>query len=213
MSEFWEEMFQKIGLMWQFEPADSTIFARDLFAANGLQKILIPGVGYGRNARLFIESGFDVTGIEISETAIRLAHDNGLTFQIYHGSVTQMPFDDAVYDGIYSYALVHLLNQNERRRFLNNCYNQLRAGGIMVFVVVSKGYTKLYGKGKQISKDRFQNQNGPEVFFYDEDTIEREFGKLGLTDNREIDEPVKHMENEEPMKFWLVVCRKSVICH
>lgn len=100
MSEFWEDMFQKIGLMWQFEAADSTIFTRGLFAANGLQKILIPGVGYGRNAKIFVESGFDVTGIEISETAIRLARENGLNFSIHHGSVNQMPFDESVYYGI-----------------------------------------------------------------------------------------------------------------
>jgi len=208
MSEFWDNMFQKIGMMWQFEPADSTLFARDLFAENKLQKILIPGVGYGRNAKLFVESGFDVTGIEISGTAIQLARENGLDFPIYHGSVAQMPFDDLLYDAIYCYALIHLLNQKERSQFLKNCYTQLRTGGIMVFVVVSKGTTKLYGKGKQISKDRFRIQNGLKVFFYDLDSVEREFVKFGLVEYREIEEPVKHMPNEEPMKFWMVVCHK-----
>jgi SAM-dependent methyltransferase len=209
MNEFWEEMFQKIGLMWQFEPADSTIFARDLFGANGLQKILIPGAGYGRNAKLFVESGFEVTGIEISETAIRLARENGLDFPIHHGSIIQMPFDDSVYDGIYCYALIHLLNKYERRQFLKNCYDQLREGGIMIFVAVSKANTKLYGNRNQISKDRFRIQNGLGVFFYDEEAIVREFGNFGLVEYQEIDEPVKHMENEDPMKFWRVVCRKE----
>ena len=209
MSEFWEEMFQKIGMMWQFEPADSTIFASDLFTENGLKEVLIPGVGYGRNAKTFVENGFDVTGIEISETAIQLARDNGLAFPIYHGSVNQMPFDEAVYDGIYCYALIHLLNQNERRQFLRNCSEQLRTGGIMVFVVVSKGYNKLYENGKPVSKDRFRMQNGLDVFFYDPETIVKEFGRFGLVEYREIEEPVKHMPNEAPMKFWIVVCRKS----
>jgi SAM-dependent methyltransferase len=208
MSEFWEDKFQKIGLLWSFEPADSAIYARNLFAENGFQKILIPGVGYGRNARIFVESGFDVTGIEISETAIRLARENGLNFSIHHGSVTQMPFDDSVYDGIYCYALIHLLNQNERRQFLKNCYNQLRKDGIMVFMMGSTGF-HLYGKGKLIGKDRFRIEKGLDVFFYDSISVKREFGKHGLIEYREIEEPVKHVENEEPMKFWLVVCRKS----
>lgn len=208
MSEFWEEMFQKIGLLWSFEPADSAIFARDLFTENRFHKILIPGTGYGRNARLFVESGFEVTGIEISETAIRLARDNTLEFPIYHGSVTQMPFDDSVYDGIYCYALIHLLNQKERRQFLNNCYNQLREGGIMVFVSVSKNH-KMFGQGKLISKERFRIQNGLDVFFYNSVSVEREFGKFGLVKCREIEEPVKYMSNEDPMRFWMVVCRKG----
>lgn len=213
MSEFWEEKYQSIGTLWQFEPAESTRFTRDLFLESGFRKILIPGVGYGRNARLFIECGFDVTGIEIAETAILLARENGLNFPIHHGSVTLMPFEDAIYDGIYCYALIHLLNRNERLQFLKSCYNQLREGGLMVFVTVSKGYTKLYENGKPVSKDRFRIQNGLDVFFYDSESIEKEFRKYGLLDYQEIDEPVKHMPTEEPMKFWMVVCRKKVIGH
>jgi SAM-dependent methyltransferase len=39
----------------------------------GLNKILIAGFGYGRNAKVFTDNGIKVTGIEISETAIDLA--------------------------------------------------------------------------------------------------------------------------------------------
>jgi len=211
MSSFWEEKYQSIGTLWQFEPAESTCFTRDLFLKSGIRKILIPGVGYGRNARLFVESGFEVTGIEISQTAIRLARENGLEFPIHYGSVSQMPFDDTIYDGIYCYALIHLLNQNERRQFLKKCYNQLCEGGLMVFITVSKGYSKLYENGTPIGKDRFRIQNGLDVFFYDSETIVKEFGRFGLVEFTEIDEPVKHMPHEEPMKFWMVVCRKTVI--
>lgn len=207
MNEYWDEKYKQIGLLWQFEPADSAIKARDLFAKNKFRKILIPGVGYGRNARLFVESGFDVTGIEISETAIRIARENSLDFPVHHGSVNRMPFDSAQYDGIYCYALIHLLNQNDRRKFLENCYNQLLPGGIMVFAVVSKKY-KLYGNGKLISKDRFKVDKGLDVFFYDSASIKKEFGKFGLTEYYELNEPVKHMDNEEPMKFFQVVCCK-----
>jgi len=213
MNEFWEEMFQKIGALWEFEPVDSAMFVGDLFAKNEFQKILIPGVGFGRNAKPFVEKRMEVTGIEIAETAIRLARENGLDFPIHHGSVSQMPFDDTIYDGIYCYALLHLFNQNERRQFLKNCYNQLRDGGIMVFVVVSKGYTKLYENGKPVSKDRFRIQNGLDVFFYDSESIEKEFTKYALLNYREIAEPVKHIPNEDPMKFWMVICRKTVSVH
>lgn len=49
------------------------MFARDYFARVGAKKILIPGIGHGRNARPFLECLMSVTGIEISETAIGLA--------------------------------------------------------------------------------------------------------------------------------------------
>jgi SAM-dependent methyltransferase len=207
MSSFWEEKYQSIGTLWQFEPAESTRFTRDLFLKSEIRKILIPGVGYGRNARLFVESGFDVTGIEISGAAIQLARENGLNFPIFHGSVKRMPFSKTMYDGIFCYALLHLLNQNDRRQFLKNCYNQLNTNGMMVFVVVSKRY-KLYGSGKPVSVDRFMIEKGLTVFFYDEVAIEKEFSPFGLVEYNEIEEPIKHMENEEPMKFWRVICRK-----
>jgi len=208
MSEFWDEMFRKIGSVWTFEPANSALQISDLFASEKIGNVLIPGIGFGRNAKPFLEKGMDVTGIEISKTAIRLARENGLNFPIHHGSVAEMPFDDSVYDGIYCYALIHLLNQNERRQFLKRCHNQLREGGLMVFITVSKSYTKLYENGKPVSKNRFRIQNGLDVFFYDTETIVKEFGRFGLVEYTEIEEPVKHMPNEEPMKFWMVVCRK-----
>lgn len=78
----------------------------------------------------------------------------------------------------------------------------------MVFVTVSKNY-KMYGNGKLISKDRFRISNELSVFFYDSESIKKEFDPFGLIEYREIEEPVKHMENEEPMKFFQVVCRKQ----
>lgn len=209
MSDFWEDKFQKIGLLWSFEPADSAIFARDLFAEKGFKSVLIPGVGYGRNAKTFIDNGFEVTGIEISETAIRLARENGLDFRIYHGPVKRMPYGKSLYDGIFCYALLHLLNQNDRRQFLKKCFDQLRPGGMMVFIVVSKE-NKLYGNGRPVSVDRFLIDKGLTVFFYDSATIEKEFSTYGLLEYCEIVESVKHMPNEEPMKFWRVVCRKPM---
>ena len=42
--------------------------ARDKFIELGVKSVLIPGAGYGRNAKLFADSEFLTTGIEISET-------------------------------------------------------------------------------------------------------------------------------------------------
>lgn len=110
MNKYWESKFREIDTMWGDDPADSAIQASDFFKTNGIQNVLIPGVGYGRNAKIFIDKGIKVTGIEISESAISLSKQN-LDFLIHHGSVTEMPFDNSVYDGIFCYALIHLLNK------------------------------------------------------------------------------------------------------
>ena len=172
MAEYWESRFKEEGAMWKSEPSDSAMIAIKLFRDHQIENVLIPGVGYGRNAALFSEAGFQLTGIEISKSANELARAGGLEFKIHHGSVTEMPFDEEMYDGIFCYALVHLLNRNERRKFIRACFDQLKEGGLMIFVVATK-YLSMYGSGKLLSKDRYRIAPGLEVFFYDDLSIKK----------------------------------------
>lgn len=209
MAEFWESSFIEKQMMWGLEPADSAILAKDFFIEKKVKDILIPGIGYGRNAKIFLDSGINVTGIEISKTAIDLARQNGLDIDIYHGSVTDMPFDNKLYDGIFCYALIHLLNDREREKLIKDCYSQLKPNGYMIFTTVSKK-APMFGKGKQLSKDRFEIMEGVKLFFYDSDSVKREFGKYGLIEFSEIDEPSKNRENKPPLKFIVVKCKKEL---
>ncbi len=163
MTEFWESSFIKNQMMWGSEPSDSAILTKDFFLEKKVKDILIPGIGYGRNAKVFIDSGINVTGIGISKTAIDLARQNGLNISIFHGSVNEMPFDDTLYDGIFCHGLIHLLNKQERDKFIENCYNQLKPNGYMIFTSISKK-APMFGKGKQLGKDYFENE-GVRIFF------------------------------------------------
>lgn len=208
MTEYWESRFKEESAMWKFEPSDSAIITMDLFKSKGMNKILIPGFGYGRNAKLFYDNGFEVTGIEISQSAIDLAKLNGLNCKIHHGSVVSMPFDNEQYDGIFCYALIHLLNKNERRKFIVSCYQQLKSQGLMIFTVVSTE-ASMYGNGRRLSKDRFEIMKGLNVYFYDSESVEKEFADFGLIEFKDIAEPIKHMDGQEPLKCKYVVCRKD----
>jgi SAM-dependent methyltransferase len=208
MIEYWDTRFKEEGAMWKFEPSDSAIIAMNLFKSNGINNILIPGFGYGRNAKLFYDNGFQLIGIEISKSAIDIAKSIGLDCIIHHGSVISMPFDNKQYSGIFCYALLHLLTKKERKVFLRSCYNQLQAGGLMIFTVVSKN-ANMYGCGKCLSKDRYEIMKGLNVFFYDSDSVKREFAEFGLIESKDIDEPIKHMSGQEPLKCIFVICRKD----
>lgn len=209
MSEFWDSKFKNEKTSWGFIPSDSAIITKDFFLANHVKDILIPGIGYGRNAKIFLENGIKVTGIEISKHAIDMAKsENGLDINIYHGSVTKMPFDNRLYDGIFCYALIHLLNKPERKRFISCCYEQLKPNGYMIFTVVSTK-ASMFGGGRLLSKNRFQLMKGLQVYFYDFESVIREFKSYGLIDFNEIEEPIKHMENEPPLKCIYVKCKKN----
>lgn len=200
MTEFWEEAFKGKQEMWGLNPAKSTILTKDFFVEQKVKSVLIPGIGYGRNAQIFIENGMSVTGIEISETAIELGKKHfGNKMKIYHGSVTDMPFDNNLYEGIYCYGLIYLLDKDERAKLIQDCYNQLTENGFMVFTAITKQATT-YGQGTNISKDRFEMFGGVQLFFYDNETIAEEFGATGIFEITEV---------TENYPFYLIKCKKS----
>ncbi|APH05842.1 class I SAM-dependent methyltransferase [Bacillus weihaiensis] len=207
--EFWETSFIEKQTMWGFNPTDTAIMTRDFFLERNVKEILIPGIGYGRNASVFIESGMNVTGIEISKTAIELARQNGVNSTIFQGSVTEMPFDNKLYDAIFSHALIHLLNKHERKKFIKDCYNQLKPNGYMIFTSVSQK-APMFGKGRRLDKDYFEIMKGIKMFFYDSESIIKEFGEYGLIEFSEIDEPDKDVDNKPPINFFLIKCKKRV---
>jgi SAM-dependent methyltransferase len=183
--------------------------AKDFFLKQQISDILIPGVGYGRNANVFLQNGIKVTGIEISEFAINLARNEyKLDFPIYRGSVIDMPFDNRYYEGIFCYALIHLLNKHERKCFIQHCYSQLRPGGYMIFTIVSTK-ASMFGQGQYLSKNRYEIMKGLKVFFYDIESAKNEFKDFGLIDIYEIDEPIKHTINEPPLKCIFVKCKRT----
>ncbi|MBK1896618.1 class I SAM-dependent methyltransferase [Chryseobacterium sp. YIM B02567] len=209
MKEFWNDSFNKYKTMWGFEPSHSAVLAKDLFVDREIKDILIPGIGYGRNAQIFIENDIRVTGIEISETAIALAKEHyGNKMPVFQGSVTEMPFDSHLYDGIFCYGLLYLLNNEQRKKMINDCYNQLQEGGWMIFSVISKNSPN-YGKGKEIGKDTFEIGKGGQLFFYDIDAIQEEFKEYGLLDYFEIDEQTNAITKQATFKFLMVICRKE----
>ncbi len=207
MTEFWEKNFVEKQTMWGFKPSESAIIAKDLFITNNIKDILIPGIGYGRNAKMFIDNNINVTGIEISKTAIDLARQNGINIDIYHGSVEDMPFEDKLYEGIFSYALIHLLNESERGKFIRDCYKQLKPGGYMVLTTISKK-APMFGKGKKINESYYETMEGVKIFFYDAESIKKDFQQYGLVEFSEIDEIDSDNENKPPMKFLLIKCKK-----
>jgi SAM-dependent methyltransferase len=190
MTELWESMFAAKQVMWGDAPTHSALRARDYFVARGASAILIPGVGYGRNATPFLESGMSVTGIEVSETAIALARaELGLDFPIHHGSVEAMPFDDRKYDGVFCHGLAYLLDAAARAKFFADCFRQLHPGGSMIFTLISK-HAPMYGQGPKLGEDWYERAPGLPMYFYDEASVARELGAYNITDVAEIDEPV-----------------------
>lgn len=200
MTEFWEETFKDKQEMWGWQPVNAAVITATMFAKNSFNHILIPGVGYGRNAQSFLDQGMRVTGIEISRTAIEMAETRfGAALKISHGSVTDMPFDKEMYDGIFCHALIHLLDEPERLKLIKDCHHQLRENGLMVFTAITKD-ASTYSQGTPIGKDRFEQFGGVQMYFYDDKSIEKEFGDFGL---------IRVDTVTDNFPFHMIICRKQ----
>ena len=205
-TELWEAMFADRQMLWGAEPSRSAVFAAQWFAEAGAREILIPGVGYGRNALPFLRHGMAVTGIEISATAIELARTQmRLEIAIHHGSVCDMPFDGRAYDGVFSFALLHLLDAAGRAKLLADCHRQLAGGGAMIFTVVSKR-APMFERGTKLGEDWYEVHPGVQMFFYDASSIAREFAAYGALELLEIDEA---MSGAGTFPFINIVCKRA----
>jgi 2-polyprenyl-3-methyl-5-hydroxy-6-metoxy-1,4-benzoquinol methylase len=191
MNTFWEERFRDEGRIWGDSPSRTAVYAIDLFRKTGVRKVLIPGSGYGRNTEAFARAGFEVTGIEISKTAISLARQGSLKIQYHFGSVLDMPFDNQVYDGIYCFNVLHLFRKDDRAVFLQRCREQLKDGGAMFFVVFSDKESS-YGTGRLVEENTFESKPGREVHYYTDEDLVYEFRDLEILETGMMEDPEEH---------------------
>lgn len=204
MTEFWESAYQSNERMWGENPTDNAWKVLEIMQKRHITNVLIPGFGYGRNAKVFYDNGIDVTGIEISKTAIERArkHFEG-NVTIHYGSVTDMPFDNTQYESIYCYSLIHLLNKADRLKLINDCFSQLKDNGVMIFVALSINDQR-FGLGEKLERNTFRSPQGLNLYFYDEESIKDEFGHYNIVEVKEVNEP----EENPNEKHWMIMCEK-----
>lgn len=119
----------------------------ELLNASPAEKILDIGFGTGKSIAELAQSAGDdgrVTGIDISEgmyeiTQGRLEQD-GLANQVTLclGDATSLPFEDQVFDAVFSSFTLELFDTPEIPIVLQECRRVLRTGGRMVIVSMAK---------------------------------------------------------------------------
>jgi SAM-dependent methyltransferase len=190
---YWEKRFLDGGKIWGEKPSNTANHALELFKRREINKILVPGSGYGRNTKLFTTANIKVDGIEISETAINIAKRYNPKTRFIHGSVLDMPFDDEKYDGIYCFNVLHLFLKENRINFLKKCNDQLRGEGFAFFVVFSDK-ERSFGKGKQIEENTFESKPGRPVHYFTEADLREHFKEFSVIETGVSEDKENHGE-------------------
>jgi SAM-dependent methyltransferase len=196
MKDYWNNRFKDEGVIWSNNSSQSALFANKKFKDYLIKNILILGIGYGRNARPFIENGYVVSGIEIADEAIKILNNSDLKNKIekiYQGSLLDIPFDNKHYDAIFSFNVIHLFKEFDRYTIIEKCRNILNPNGLIFFTAMSE-LDFDFGKGVEIENSTFDKKGKPVHFFNDSD-IKEHFKDFDLIETGLINEPEKHGES------------------
>ncbi len=189
--EYWESRYLGEGKIWGESPSTSAHAALQLFRKHRVKTVLVPGSGYGRNTGLFSSAGFDVTGIEISETAFKMAGQFDPRSKFYQGSVLDMSFDNRRYDAIYCFNVLHLFRQPERELFLNQCFGKLTKRGLAYFTVFSEKESS-FGQGAETEPNTFESKPGRPVHNFTEPDLRQQFHRFEILETGIIEDPEDH---------------------
>lgn len=117
-------------------------------------RFLEMGCGAGPNLVWLAQKGIEVSGIDISPTALELCRRNmkssGLSSRVgtlVEGSVTSVPLADGYFDGVIESCVYQHLTREDRVLAFSETARLLRPGGLFVGYMLDRGHT-VYKKRK-----------------------------------------------------------------
>lgn len=108
------------------------------------------GVGAGTDFVQWVEHGARATGVDLTEAGIALAKERlallGLSAELRQADAEALPFDDASFDIVYSYGVLH--HTPDTTKAISEVHRVLRPGGtalVMIYRVPSWTGFNLWG--------------------------------------------------------------------
>jgi len=204
---YWDNRSQNEGYVWGTSPSQTAGYAAGVFHKNGVKKVLVPGSGYGRNTKVLSESGFDVTGVEVSEVACEMAREYDPQTRTYNGSALDMSFDDSRYDAVYCYNVMHLFREKERKQCLQACADKVKGNGLLFFTVFSDREPS-FGKGQEVEKNTFESRPGRPAHYFTEAELRDYFEGFEIIESGVTEDPENHSEGPHIHVLLYILARK-----
>ncbi len=129
----------------QLRWSDNELWAKDTFydlPGDSSTKILDGGCGVGVFCRYYARKGFQVTGIDLTPTAIEMTKKSfeiyGLKGDIREASVEDVPFSDNTFDYVVSNGVIHHTPKTEKA--VSEFYRVLKPGGKASICIYYKNF-------------------------------------------------------------------------
>ncbi len=136
----WEMVYQREGRLYK-EPFPRFEEVVQEFKDRGCTRILDLGCGNGRHLVHLVQEGFQVCGLDISSTALRLTRgwlsDRELQSDTVLGDMRfPLPFSDSCFSAVLSTQVIHHARKAEVRQSITEIFRVLTMGGV-AFITVS----------------------------------------------------------------------------
>lgn len=207
--EYWNDYYKQ-----SLAKEEPSLFARAVAVyMERTRKLLDVGCGNGRDSMFFLhEAGLQVTGIDISDEAIRMLNDrekeNPDAIFVCDDFTCSETIYAEQYDYIYSRFSLHAINEKQESVFLENAFKALKEGGEL-FIEVRSVNDELYGQGVKVGNDEYIN-DGHYRRFIRKELLEKKLLKTGYTIIESIEDRNLAPYGKENPEVIRVICKKTV---
>lgn len=172
-SSTWEKYYRETPLEkipWQKTQAD---YFTEVIDAGKIQpcSALDLGCGTGAKSTYLARRGFKVTGVDVSETAIKLAKENArkakVKIEFVAADATDLDFlKNRKFDFVLDWANLHGIPKNKRKRYIQEMAKHTKRGGKLLLRCFSK---------REVGKESVPREMG-RIYLFSEGGIKNLFG-------------------------------------
>jgi len=153
----WDDVFQERENRWDFIHEQVMEFSSQM-RDRPCQRILDLGCGAGRHTLYLASMGFEVSAMDLSETALeytrRRMDEAGFSADLQKADMEILPYPSETFEGIIS---IHVIFHNTlagMQRTIDEMWRILRPGGRVLITFLSRrGYR--FGRGEKIEENTF----------------------------------------------------------
>lgn len=203
------------GLDYWLEPDGAVVALAAKLDKSAVRDVLDLGCGIGRHTLLFAETGFNVTAVDISQTALanlqdRVAGDPRV--RIVTGTYSEDIFPARSFDLVLSWNVLYHGSRETFKRAVALTHRWLRPDGLLFFTCPSRRDGK-YGSGEEVAANTYRPLNsmhpGDVHYFADRNDLS-DF--LSGFEEVSVETREHYWDNKGTEQFsshWLVLARKT----
>ncbi|MCG8563155.1 MAG: class I SAM-dependent methyltransferase [Hyphomicrobiales bacterium] len=160
-NEIWSTEEGREG--WLAPEPEVTDLATRLFEGGAYRQALDMGCGVGRHALELARIGYRTTATDLASAGLehlgRAAEVAGLQIATREAASTELPFDDASFDYVVAYNVIHHGDEDAVQRSLAEVQRVLRIGGVFQATLLSRRSTAP-SSGVEVSPNTYIWEDG-----------------------------------------------------